>query len=473
MPQRPLTKSGPLSEIARHVVLPSGIETTGWPAVRDKCAGFGVGFDPWQDGTGRAILAKRADGSYAATIGGVVISIPRQVGKTYLVGAIVFALCLLFPGLTVIWTAHRLATAAETFGSMQAFAKRKRVAPHIKAVPIGSGDEAVIFHNGSRILFGARERGFGRGFADVGVLVFDEAQILTERAIDDMVPSTNTAANPLLLYMGTPPKPADPSEVFTSKRADALSGESDDTVYIEFSADQGANVRDRKQWAKANPSYPKRTNEAAMLRMLKNLSEESFIREGLGIWDEVETGDWGIPSEDWLAAADPTALIPDDAPLSYGLECSTDYRYSTIGVAGPSPKGVQAELAANQPGTGWVAGWLTERSVPIVVRKGSPAAALVDDLTKAGVIVEEVTSEQAARACGHVLLAATERRLVHRDEEVLNRAVRKAIRKSQADGFLWDQKKSTADIAPLWAITLATSKHLQPADAPAPRLEWL
>ena len=33
----------------------------------------------------------------------------------------------------------------------------------------GSGDEEVRFTNGSRILFGARERGFGRGIAGVEI----------------------------------------------------------------------------------------------------------------------------------------------------------------------------------------------------------------------------------------------------------------------------------------------------------------
>ena len=67
------TKPGRLSEAARHVIIPSGIVSTGWPAVRDRCIGFDVAFDPWQDGTGRIILSKRADGSYACSIGGVVI----------------------------------------------------------------------------------------------------------------------------------------------------------------------------------------------------------------------------------------------------------------------------------------------------------------------------------------------------------------------------------------------------------------
>jgi len=191
--------------------------STGWPAVRDKCGDLGITFDAWQDGTGRLILAKREDGLYATTVGGVVISIPRQVGKTFLLGSIVFALCLLFPNLTVIWTAHRLRTAAETFASMQGMARKQKIKPHISKIVLGSGDEEIQFHNGSRILFGARERGFGRGFSEVDVLVFDEAQILTENAIDDMLPATNQSPNPLILYTGTPPKPTDPGEVFKMK----------------------------------------------------------------------------------------------------------------------------------------------------------------------------------------------------------------------------------------------------------------
>ncbi|WP_202876531.1 hypothetical protein, partial [Mannheimia haemolytica] len=78
----------------------------------------------------------------------VVISIPRQVGKTYLMGAIVFALCLIFPGLTVIWTAHRVKTARETFNSMAGMATQERVKPHVAAVVRGRGDEAINFANG-------------------------------------------------------------------------------------------------------------------------------------------------------------------------------------------------------------------------------------------------------------------------------------------------------------------------------------
>jgi hypothetical protein len=298
MPKPPTNPSTPkLSDLARHVAAPKGVVSTGWPAVEKKCRELGITFRPWQPDVGRLILAKRADGKYAATVGGTGLSIPRQVGKTFLVGAIMFALCLLRPKLTVIWTAHRVRTAEETFGKMQAFAKRKRIAPHIAKIVLGSGDEAIIFRNGSRILFGARERGFGRGFDEVDVLVFDEGQILTENALDDMIPATNQSRQPtsaLLLFMGTPPKPKDPSEVWMRMRSEALTGEDDDTGWVEFGADPSHHFTplpaplssaDWKQIAKANPSFPDDTPREAILRMRKKLGADSFGREGAGIYD--------------------------------------------------------------------------------------------------------------------------------------------------------------------------------------------
>jgi hypothetical protein len=60
----------------------------GLAAVRKTCVEkLGITFDDWQDGAGRVILAKRADGNLAAMIDGVGMSLPRQVGKTYLIGA--------------------------------------------------------------------------------------------------------------------------------------------------------------------------------------------------------------------------------------------------------------------------------------------------------------------------------------------------------------------------------------------------
>jgi phage terminase large subunit-like protein len=268
-------------------VLPKGIKTSGFPAVEATCRFLGLEFDPWQRDLNRCILAKTKAGLYAADM--VVISIPRQVGKTWDIGALVFADSIIHPGTTTIWTAHRFKVARETFDSLRAVALSAPLAPHIDPdqITTAAGNESIRFRNGSRIVFAARERGAIRGFTKVRRLILDEAQILNEHALADLVPTMNQAENPQIILMGTPPKPTDPGEAFTRLRTEALTGESEGVLYVEFAADEFADSDDRKQWAKANASYPKRTNTKAVQRMRKALSDEDFRREGLGIWDGV------------------------------------------------------------------------------------------------------------------------------------------------------------------------------------------
>lgn len=442
--------------MARHVKQPSGIVSTGWPAVRETCAKMGVTFDGWQDGTGRLITAKRPDGLYAADT--VVISIPRQVGKTFLIGAIVFALCIIFPGLTVVWTAHRFKTARETFGSMQRFARRRQVAPHIETVRRGSGDEAVIFRNGSRVLFGARENGFGLGFSEVGVLVLDEAQRLTSKAMDDLVPTTNAADNPLILLAGTPPRPTDDGEVFTLLRQEALDGESDEVLYIELSADPDADIDDREQWAKANPSYPHRTPERALTRMRKNLAEASFRREALGIWDEFSAHRRVVKQSMWAGLAD---VGPEDGarPDALAVDASHDRRFSVAG-CWRDDHGAHAEEVWTGRDEDDLHDWLvsrTTRRTTIVIDHYSPAASLVPRLKAAGRNVKVTTASDMAKACGLWVGDVEAGRLTHADQASVNDALDGAKKRAigKAGGWGWDRRDEADYIAPLVAHTLA------------------
>lgn len=459
-----LTEPGKLSELARHVVLPSGIVSTGWPAVRDRCGQLGIRFDSWQDGAGRVMLAKRSDGIYASTIGGTVISIPRQVGKTFLVGGVAFALCLLSPNLTVIWTAHRLRTAAETFSSMQGLAARKKVRPLVDKIVLGSGDEEIRFTNGSRILFGARERGFGRGFAEVDALVFDEAQILTENAIDDMVPATNQTRQPagaLLLFTGTPPKPSDPAEVFSEKRAKALSGESDSLAYIEFSADRGADPLDRRQWARANPSYPRRTPAEAMLRMVENLTPDSFVREGLGVWDDVDTGPAELVPmsfEAWSA----TALdVPREVLVNptFFVTISKGMESASITAAAMYEGRPHVELADHRPGTAWLARRIRELAdrysgAMFGAFSSGPVKSWIPTLGELGVELKLLTIPETASACAHFQKLGESREFTHSPRDVFVESLRGA-RTRELDGgsWVWDWRKSSGDLAPVAGAT--------------------
>lgn len=454
-----------LSSLARHVIYPQNNKTTGWPAVKSLAAECGITFDPWQNGLGTIVLGKKADGTYSAGVGGIVVSICRQVGKTFLFGTMAFILCILNEGMKVLWTAHRSRTSDETFKSMQGLARTPRIATYIQSVRQANGQQEIVFVNGSRILFGARENGFGRGFDDVDIEIFDEAQILTEKALDDMVPAMNTARNPLLILMGTPPKPSDPSEVFRTRRAEALKGDTEDMVFVEFSADRTATSDDRAQWAKANPSYPSRTSEAAILRMQRNLSEDSFRREGLGIWDETTTQSAiNLTAWEQQTVDKPT----EGGLLAAALDMSPDRRWLSVGIARKFEDGsAHVELAAHVDthvaGVNTTLDWVADhwsRLSAVVIDAQSPAMVLVEELSARKIPVTVSTYQQMGQACGRFQDLLTAGKLTHLDEmaqEPLYAAVRNATTRKIGSGgaFGWNRIGSDIDISPLVAVSLS------------------
>ncbi len=459
------TKAGTrkLSEVARHIVKPSGITSTGWPRVektaREK---LGITFDEWQCGAGRLTLARRADGKLAAMVGGVGMSLPRQVGKTYLLAGLLFALCVDNPGLLVIWSAHHSKTHNETFLAMQGFAKRLKVAPYIAQVYTGSGDEAVVFVNDSRILFGARERGFGRGIPGVDVLVMDEAQILSDKALENMLATLNTSQLGLALYIGTPPRLEDNSEAFARIRAEALSGESDDLVWIECGADPDADLHDEAQWAKANPSFPHRTPRESIQRLLRRLKEDGFRHEGLGIWDD-DTVTKSLVLPNWPLCA--TTADPGK-PAALGVALDPDRVWLSLGAAsaGEVPHlGSVLRVRLDKDRTRFVSEvariQLETGAVVAIDRKG-PAETLEREFVDAGVRIEWAGLDDFIGACADLFDAVEAKQISHGDYDDLNEAVANASTRRVGDRWAWARRNG--DVSMLEAVTLALWASDQP-----------
>lgn len=457
-------------------MIPSGIVTTAWPRVVAKCRELGVEFDEWQHGIGAPALGKREDGTYAASVGGIVLSIPRQVGKTFLVGMIVIALCLLFPGLTVLWTAHRTRTATKTFHTLKGMTERPKVKPFMLDPRLSNGEQEVRFRNGSVIMFGAREQGFGRGFDEVDVEVFDEAQILSERALEDMIPATNQSRQPagaLLFFMGTPPRPTDPGEEFSNRRRKAIKGETSDMLFVEFSADDDADLDDQSQWRKANPSFPHRTPLASMRRMRENLTDDdSFRREALGIWGP-DDPDAVIPGGPW-AACGSTDAAPQN-PVAFAVDVDPLRSRASIAACGLSASGIPVvEIVDGRNGVDWVVPRLIElnahRPCAVVVDQGSPAGALIAAMTDARLPVQTCGTRDMAQACGQFFDGVVAGEFLHRNEPALNRAVVNVRKRNVGEAWAWARKDITADITPLYAATLALWGHRTYGRRGAPRV---
>lgn len=456
-----------LSEAARHLIYPKdSIERSLWPRVEQRLTSIGVEFDLWQQGLAAITLGIGADGKFVASVGGVVVSIPRQVGKTFTIGHLLIGLCLVFPGLRIIWTSHHATTTDNTFQTMSALVTKPKVAAFLSGKPrTANGQQRIVFKNGSRIMFGAREHGFGRGMDAIDVLVLDEAQKLSLKALEDMVPSTNQARNPhgaLVFFAGTPPRPNDDGEAFTSLRRAALAGESLSRIFVELSADPDARWDDRDQWRKMNPSYPHRTPDESMLRMRELIpDDDSWRREAMGIWDE-EGASHVVDLTLWRDRK--AKVIERPRTVAFGVEVSPDRRWASIGVAGDRSDGKRwLQVVKSGRGTGWVAEELARmvkewRPIGVAVYPGGPGGSLLPVLADAGIRkVAEVTSRQYAAACGAFADGVVDDTVAHDGSDLLRISIESARWKQKGDARVIEgPTDGTRDIAPLKAVLLAS-----------------
>lgn len=457
-----------LSDRAK-VAYPSGIVSTGWPEVERQHRRMGITFDWFQVAISKLALAKREDGTYASTVGGVVLSIPRQVGKTFMLCGLLFALCMIFPNFTALWTAQQLRTAKETLRSMQGFARRKAVKPFVSYVRVANGEGEVGFVNGSRILFGARDYGFGLGMAGIDVLVFDEGQRLGETALDDMLPTQNRAKNPLFFIVGTPPRPTDNGEVFTRKRTEAMAGDADDMLYVEFSADAAKAPRDRIDWdqvARANPSFPHNTPKTAILRMWKNLGPDSFWREGYGIWDETGILPPVISAGQWDPLVISPAQVPSEGNVAFGVKFSVDGSRYGVSAGLAHDDGVHVEAFPPTPmgqGLTPLADWLAARwrTTSLIVIDGKAGSVDLVNLLRARrvpaarILVLPVDKAIAANAT--FVRHVNERTLTHVGQPGLTLAVGLGARRDigQSGGWGFTPATPDGDVTPVESAALA------------------
>lgn len=469
-----------LSEAARHLVYPSTIKSSGWPRIKRRLADMAVTFDPWQEGAARLVLGKDKADKYACTVGGVVWSIPRQVGKTFTIGSLIIAMCIEFPGMKVLWTAHRVKTATDAFRSMQGMVKRKRVRPHLAqtrtdGIKAGHSDQEILFRNGSMVMFGAREAGFGRGFTNIDIEVFDEAQILGVKALEDMIAATNQSRHPhgaLLFYLGTPPRPEDVSEAFREKRAKALSGKVNNLVYIEFSADPDSDPDDESQWPIMNPSYPLRTPREAMLRMRENLpGDDAWNREARGIWDPVRSNGI-IPAPSWLEREDADSATA--SRLSLGVEVGPDLAWASVALAGERADGTwHFELDDDQHTRGRGTAWLIPHIQYLVANNPQIRSVVVDVAGPVKALLEQrgdrwffkgtnvqatpVKVAELGAGCAEVLDGIVTGWLHHLGQPQFTAAALSAGKRALGDTgmWVWSRKLADSDITPIQAGTLA------------------
>jgi phage terminase large subunit-like protein len=385
----------------------------------------------------------------------VVVTVPRQAGKTTLLLAIMVWRALHEPGCRIVYTAQDGQAARKKWRDDQVPALNKSPLVSAFDVRYSNGDESIRWHNGSlhEVLSPTDRAGHGR---QIDLAVVDEAFEFQDFRLDQgFSPAMITRTNPQMWIISTAGH-AD-STYLKAKvdrgrdavRDDLTSG----LAYFEWSADPEAAPDDPATWRSCIPSLGHTVSEESIAAEQVSKEPAEFERAYLNRWTSQVMAS-KIPHRSWEACVVDRSPGTDDAV--FALDVSPDRSVSSIAVS----DGAIFELADRRAGTEWVVSrcmqlWDQYRPVAFVVDAVGPASTLVPDLEAAGIRVEVTSHRQMAAACGRLYDAIVNRQVQHTDQPDMNAAVAAAATRKLGDAWAWSRSASSVDISPLVAATLA------------------
>lgn len=446
-------------------------ETLGDQAI-ELAAAHGLVLDEWQRSDLRDWMSLDDELRWAHFEVGE--NVARQNGK----GAILEARELaLLAGLTDemlgVHSAHEFKTSEEHFMRMQALIESGDLMHRVKAVKRSHGQEGIYMRDGRRLRFVTRTKSGLRGFAGVDYLNLDEAMIINTASHSAMMPTLRASTaprGPQLVYTGSAvdQESMDHGVVWTRIRERGLRGEDASLAYLEYSVDadhpddlSDERAGDVELWRQANPALGGRISVEHMRREFASMDRRSFAVELLGVGDWPATdgsGDVLVSPEEWADVLDADGVLLD--PVCIAFDVSPE-RHSSVVAAGRGDRGLMmVEVVHSNAGTGWLVERLVDlyrsHEVAEVVCDGfGPAAAIANRVDEAGITIRRLDSGDYGKACGLFVDMVGEKTLRHLGQQELDAAIRGAKARPLVDRWAWSRTKSTMNISPLVAATLA------------------
>lgn len=422
----------------------------------------------------------------------VVLLVARQNGKSTVLQILSLWMMYVLAVRLVIGTAQNLDVAEEQWEAAVEIAEEvPDLADEIGQVSRVNGKKFLKLTSGERYKVAAASRRGGRGLSGDLVILDELREHQSWDAWGAVTKTTMARAQAMVwaasnagdvssivlrhLRMQAHETVGDPDGIIAAAKTyvadpelevDAdLEVDSDDLAIFEWSAPPGCDIGDRDGWAQANPSLGYTITERAIAAAAKTDPEWVFRTEVLCQWLD-STREGPFPAGAWEGCLDPDSQIADGSDLAWCVDVSWDRSTAHIAVAGWRDDGrPHVEVVASRTGTEWAVGWLSDArnperaEVPVaVVKKRAPSSSLVPALVEADLeVVEWDGVEGTAELYDHVRAAVGDGDsrvpLAHLTQPVLDIAAANTATRPVGDSWAWDRRKSSADAAPLVAVT--------------------
>lgn len=441
------------------------------PAVAAVAQALGWELLPWQRLVADVACEVNADGTWRYPT--VIVSTPRQAGKSTLTGAILAHRAMVQQDALLWYTAQSGKDATQTWGKWN-YKFNERM-PGRWATRLSAGTEHLTFRgtNGAIRPFSPQPKSLHGQQADAVFL--DECWAFTPTDGADLlqavIPTQATRRMRQLFLLSTA---GDEDSTWfrgwIEKGRESVNDPSSPIAFFEWSAPDDAPMDDPATWADFHPGYPQLINDDAMQTALAQFGAEGFARGYLNRWPTAEAS-WRAS---WPLLADPDAPIPAVAQVCLAVDSGLNHRAACISAAATLPDGrIAVELIDYRSGVDWLLPRLTELTrrhrCSIVLQRTGPLGYLCDELARAGVQVTAVSGAEYGDAVSRFRTLVSSQQLAHLDDPRLNQAVDAVESSQRGDRPIWKRAKGQGveiDISPLVAVTLAAWQAATPPVAP-------
>lgn len=358
------------------------------------------------------------------------------------------------------------------------------LAEEIQNIARRNGGKKLVLTGLRTYKVGAPTRRAGRGDSNDLVMLDEVRELRDWETWSAAVASTNAKPNGMTVCFSNAGDPdsivlrqlrSQAIEKIEGTKANDFGGDvdADSLGLFEWSAPDKAETDDMEALAQANPAlgYGKLT-ERALMANRETFPEAKFRSECM--CQQVETIlPEPFPEGAWLGGQEPESFIREDSELFWGIEMSSDRKYTVIAVCGLREDGnYHVEIVDRRIGSEWAIEWFKQRAPKYGEMKlcfqgrGAPVSGLAEQIcTIEGVtrMAQEGPDLSAGWNRFYDAVAASSPkdnrggiRVFHIPQPVLDTPGRTCQLRNLGGGIMLpDRVKSPDDISPLMAVAMA------------------
>jgi phage terminase large subunit-like protein len=376
----------------------------------------------------------------------------RQNGKTHIARMLILAHLFLWDSKMVIGMSSNRNMALDTFRQVaNAILDNDFLKDQVKQIRYANGQESITTLRGNRYQIVAATRDGSRGLT-ANFLFIDELREISEEGWKAARPTTRATGGQTLVCSNAGDAY---STVLNDLRERALSYPSPTLGWYEYSAPAHCKIDDRNAWAMANPSLGFLIDEETLEEAVATNPINNTRTEMLCQWVDSMTSPF--TTQMISDTSDSTLQITPGGNIVFAIDVSPSKRSGALLAGKLNQATGKIELGLMQLWTSDVAiddlkmaadvhAWAQKFKPRVIMYDKYATASIAQRLQQSGQKLEDCSGQSFYQACGEILDAFVNVRLVHSGQKELTESWFSVGAKTNDAGWRIVRRKSAGDV---------------------------